>query len=308
MATPETGNRAQDDSSNGSWIQWPTAEEGVAWKGMGFLFLWGIDWGICKKAEPAELLQEKSNEAVRLMWHWPLQETFFCFWGQWGRERWEFSMKEWEIGLVDMSFLFKPNCCVFSSFVLFFRWSNNLSGLTERVTKNICGLLSGVAVPVVLFSSRDWQKQLTEKRSALGSHFSGLYFPPRGCLAQVQGLGRGSIRSAVQMVFHLQGINEKVNGKNFRSYLWWVSEVIYEQGCDSILCILACLLMEMWWRKKARRLWGLWVIIPQTFSIPAVSSFQILDCNDFQALPYQMWIDLGYERLYSPISNPLNYH
>lgn len=160
----------------------------------------------------------------------------------------------------------------------------------------------------MLFSSRDWQKQVTEKRSALGSYFSGLYFPPRECLAQVQSLGRGSIRSAVQMVFHLQGINENVNGKNFRSYLWRVSKVIYDQGCDSILYILACLLMGKWWRKKARGLWGLWVLISQTFSIPSLSFFQILDFNDFQALPCQMWIDPGFERPYYPISNPPNYH
>lgn len=108
----------------------------------------------------------------------------------------------------------------------------------------------------MLFSSRDWQKQLSEKRIALDSYFSGLYFPPRGCLAQVQSWGRGSmgsIRSALWMVFHLQGINEKGNGKNFRSYLWEVSKVIYDHGFDSMLYILACVLMGMWWRKKGRR-------------------------------------------------------
>lgn len=44
-------------------------------------------------AEPAELWQEKSNEAAKLMWDWPPQETF-CLWGQWGRGRRELSMKE----------------------------------------------------------------------------------------------------------------------------------------------------------------------------------------------------------------------
>lgn len=166
----------------------------------------------------------------------------------------------------------------------------------------MCGLLSGVAVPVVSFSSRDWQKQLTEKRSALDSYFSGLYFPPRGCLAQVQSLGRGSIRSAVWMVFHLQGINEKGNGKNFWSYLWRVSKFIYDQDCDSILYILACLLMGMWWRKKGRRALRFVgdhlsdVFHPYCVFLPNTG------------LSGKMWIGPGYERLYYPISNPLNCH
>lgn len=86
-----------------------------------------------------------------------------------------------------MSFVSKPNCCFHSSFILFFWYSNNLSGLAERVTKNICGLLSGVDVPVMLFSRLT--KTANRPEECFGLIVLHVIFPSQGCLAQVQGLG-----------------------------------------------------------------------------------------------------------------------
>lgn len=41
-------------------------------------------------------------------------------------------------------------------------------------------------------------------------------------------------------------ISQVIYGKSLEGY--------YDQGCDSNLCILAWLLMEMWWRKKGKRI------------------------------------------------------
>lgn len=70
-------------------------------------------------AETAELWKEKSNEAMRLVWGWPLQETFSYLWEQWGRGRKKLFRKVWEIGLADMSFLSK-NISVFILALFFF--------------------------------------------------------------------------------------------------------------------------------------------------------------------------------------------
>lgn len=41
-------------------------------------------------------------------------------------------------------------------------------------------------------------------------------------------LGKGSLSGIVySMIFHLQGINEKENGKNLKSYLWQESKRLF---------------------------------------------------------------------------------